>query len=319
MEVEVAEFKCPWTADAHNCKTRNTRRGSKCTDSIGLHVMHHQTHKIADTKPKWRYSCKVQSTIIHQYKKIYNTNMSFSHRIHVDVVESTNDVARELLKDFSSVVITAHHQTKGRGRSGRVWEDEFGKSVLISFGIRHQRSRTSEDLAADMARGTLAVLNVIGDFLPHGTYRCKYPNDVHVREGDTWCKLAGTLVEHEFVGSQCTSTVIGIGVNILQQTFPDTITQSCTSMLRLGIALQPNAVVDSLISSMQQLNAMPAATIFRIWSSAIGIGRTRVSLVDEGGEWLAAGLESDGRMRIINTFDETTRIINDGDRIRYID
>lgn len=254
-----------------------------------------------------------------QYKKIYNTQMSFSHRIHVDVVESTNDVARELLKDFSSVVVTAHHQTKGRGRSGRVWEDEFGKSVLISFGIRHQLHRSSEDLAADMARGTLAVMNVIGDHLPMGTYRCKYPNDVHVRERNTWCKLAGTLVEHEFVGSHCTSTVIGIGINVLQQTFPDTITQPCTSLSRLGISTQPNLVVDALITTMQQLLAMPAATVFRLWSSAIGIGRTHISLVDEGGEWRAAGLESDGRMRIINTFDETTRIIDDGDRIRYID
>lgn len=276
-------------------------------------------HKIADPKPKWRYSCRVQSTIIDQYKKIYYTNVLFSHRIHIDVVESTNDVARELLKDFSSVVVTAHHQTKGRGRSGRVWEDEFGKSVLISFGIRHQLQRSSEDLAADMARGTLAVLNVIGDFVPPGTYRCKYPNDVQVQQDNTWCKLAGTLVEHEFVGSRCASTVIGIGVNVLQQTFPDTITQPCTSLSRLGVSLNPNTVVDALISSMQHLLAMPAATVFRIWSSAIGIGRTRLSLVDEGGEWIAAGLESDGRLRIINTFDETTRIIDDGDRIRYID
>ena len=258
------------------------------------------------------------STIIDEYKKIYY-NVSFSHRIHIDVVESTNDVARELLKDFSSVVVTAHHQTKGRGRSGRVWEDEFGKSVLISFGIRHQLQRSSEDLAADMARGTLAVLNVIGDLVPPGTYRCKYPNDVQVREGDTWCKLAGTLVEHEFIGSRCASTVIGIGVNVLQQTFPDTITQPCTSLSRLGVSLQPTTVVDALISSMQQLLSMPAATVFRLWSSAIGIGRTRLSLVDEGGVWRAAGLESDGRMKIINTFDETTRIIDDGDRIRYID
>ncbi len=261
----------------------------------------------------------MQSNIDVQYKKIYNTPVTFSHRIHIDVVESTNDVARELLKDLSSVVVTAHHQTKGRGRSGRTWEDEFGNSVLMSFGIRHQLQRSSDDLAADMARGTLAVLNVIGDYLPSGSYRCKYPNDVHVLEGDTWCKLAGTLVEHEFLGSRCTSTVIGIGVNVLQQTFPDTISQPCTSLSRLGISLQPNLVVDELILSMQQLLSMPSATVFRIWSSAIGIGRTRLSLVDGGGEWRAAGLESDGRMTIINTFDETTRIIDDGDRIRYID
>ena len=245
--------------------------------------------------------------------------MTFTHRIHIDAVESTNDVARELLRDATSVVVSAHHQTRGRGRSGRVWEDEHGKSALISFGIRHDRIRPTDDIAADMARGTLAVMNVIGAYLPSGTFRCKYPNDVQAQERGNWCKLAGTLVEHEFLGPTCTTTVIGIGVNVLQHTFPDTITQPCTSLTRLNIPLQPNDVVAGLIDSMQRLTDMPAEAIHRIWSSALGIGRVTLSLVGEGGSWRASEIRNDGRLKIINTTDATTRIIDDGDSIRYLD
>lgn len=245
--------------------------------------------------------------------------MTFTHRVHIDVVESTNDVARELLRDTSAVVVSAHHQTRGRGRSGRVWEDEHGKSALISFGIRHDRERPADDMAADMARGTLAVMDVVGSYLPAGTYRCKYPNDVQVRDSGIWCKLAGTLVEHEFLGPKCTTTVIGVGVNVLQHSFPDTITQPCTSLTRLKIPLQPNDVISRLIDSMQRLTDMPAEAIYRIWSSAIGVGRSTVSIVGEGGSWRASEIRNDGRLKIINTTDATTRIIDDGDSIRYID
>lgn len=245
--------------------------------------------------------------------------MTFSHRIHIDVVESTNDVARELLRDTNTVVVSAHHQTRGRGRSGRVWEDEYGKSALISFGFRHDRERTTQDIAADMARGTLAVMDVIGTFLPRGTYRCKYPNDVQAKESGNWCKIAGTLVEHEFLGTMCTTSVIGIGLNVLQRTFPDTITQPCTSLIRLNSSLQPNEVITRLIDSMQRLADMPAEAIYRIWSSAVGVGRVTLSLVGEGGVWQASEIRNDGRLKIINTADATTRIIDDGDSIRYID
>lgn len=268
----------------------------------------------------WRYSCRhsIPPPITYQ-TNLQSKTVTFTHRIHIDVVESTNDVARELLRDTSTVVVSAHHQTRGRGRSGRVWEDEYGKSALISFGMRHDRERTTEDIAADMARGTLAVMDVIGSYLPSGTYRCKYPNDVQVQENGNWCKLAGTLVEHEFIGSKCTTTVIGIGVNVLQHSFPETITQPCTSLTRLKLPLQPTDVIDGMIDSMQRLTDMPAEAIYRIWSSAVGVGRVRLSLVGEGGSWRASEIRNDGRLKIINTIDATTRIIDDGDRIRYID
>lgn len=245
--------------------------------------------------------------------------MLFRHHIHLDEVESTNDVAREFLRDQDAVVVSTHHQTRGRGRSGRQWQDSYGLNVLVSFGMRHTRDHTLRDAAADMARGTLAVFDVLGDYLPRNTYRCKYPNDVQAHDTNQWCKIAGVLVEHEWLGGRCETTIIGIGINVLQTEFPETITQPCTSLRRLGINADPTALLKSLIPRVASTVSMDPNQIFRLWSSALGISSTRVSVFGSKEEWRMAGLEDDGRLALVNLNDGTRRTIDDGDSIRYID
>jgi len=46
-----------------------------------------------------------------------------------EVVESTNDLARKYILEGNKepAAFVAEHQTRGKGRLGRVWEDEPGK------------------------------------------------------------------------------------------------------------------------------------------------------------------------------------------------
>jgi len=52
-------------------------------------------------------------------------------------VESTNDLARKYILEGNKepAAFVAEHQTRGKGRLGRVWEDEPGKSLLVSFAL----------------------------------------------------------------------------------------------------------------------------------------------------------------------------------------
>jgi len=54
-----------------------------------------------------------------------------------EVVESTNDLARKYILEGNKepAAFVAEHQTRGKGRLGRVWEDEPGKSLLVSFAL----------------------------------------------------------------------------------------------------------------------------------------------------------------------------------------
>ncbi len=120
-----------------------------------------------------------------------------SPRVHLRETESTNTVARELAASRAGhgTLVTAHHQTAGRGRQGRGWSAPPGKALLCSWVIRDPGPLLS--LAAGVAVAELA-----GD-----SALLKWPNDVLV-DGR---KLAGILVEGR---PQERWAVLGIGINV---------------------------------------------------------------------------------------------------------
>jgi len=100
-------------------------------------------------------------------------------------------------------VAVTDHQTGGRGRLGRVWEEPAGTSVLVSVLLRPPPERRLPELslvaalaAAEMVEGAVALAAQI-----------KWPNDVMLNRR----KVAGILSELE--GE---TVVVGIGVNVNQ-------------------------------------------------------------------------------------------------------
>src|SRR5215210_1270643 len=57
---------------------------------------------------------------------------------HHAEVDSTNRVAADLVRSGAGegLVVVAGHQTAGRGRRGRTWEDPPGSSLLVSVVLR---------------------------------------------------------------------------------------------------------------------------------------------------------------------------------------
>mgnify|MGYP006275083917 FL=1 len=130
-------------------------------------------------------------------------------------VESTGSTNADLLLEGSQgapdrTVLRTDHQTAGRGRLDRRWEDVAGKNLLVSFLFRdvpdapHVLTQAVALAAVEVARG-VGVEAVL-----------KWPNDLLV--GDS--KLAGVLAQ---AGPAATGeshpgrpafVVVGIGVNI---------------------------------------------------------------------------------------------------------
>lgn len=129
-----------------------------------------------------------------------------------EVTGSTNDTALELAAEGAPewTLVSAGHQTSGRGRLGRAWADTPGRALLFSFVIRPswiglERAGLLPLLAglcvADAARevGALEV-------------GCKWPNDLLLGER----KIGGILVESR-AGAEPRSgfyAAIGVGVNL---------------------------------------------------------------------------------------------------------
>jgi BirA family biotin operon repressor/biotin-[acetyl-CoA-carboxylase] ligase len=114
---------------------------------------------------------------------------------------STQDVLRGSDLPEGAVAVT-EHQTSGRGREGRPWEDVAGASLLLSLLLRPPAGTPTQQLA--LVAG-LAVAEAVEE--RRDAAGIKWPNDV-LLEGR---KVAGVLLE-----SSGGEVVCGIGINVAQ-------------------------------------------------------------------------------------------------------
>jgi len=115
---------------------------------------------------------------------------------------STQDVLRDADLTEGAVAVT-EHQTAGRGRVGRRWEDAPGTALLLSLLLRPPDTAGAPQLSLVCA---LAVAECV-EATTGLEARVRWPNDVLVGGR----KVAGILLEgHE------DAVVCGIGVNVSQ-------------------------------------------------------------------------------------------------------
>ena len=122
---------------------------------------------------------------------------------------STNDDALAAARGGAECgsVFLADHQTKGRGRRGKTWLAEPGRSLLFSIVLRPEGA-SSLVSALTLAVG-LGVRAALAASVPT-PLGVKWPNDVLAGRR----KLAGILCEGQFDGARLQAVVLGIGINV---------------------------------------------------------------------------------------------------------
>ena len=122
--------------------------------------------------------------------------------IHFDTINSTNTYLKENYLSLEHLtVVSASHQTQGRGRNGRFWydEDDAMFSILLKENISNPTDYTF--IAA------LTVLKVLNFY--NLKPLIKWPNDLYVNDK----KIAGILLEGVIKDNKQACVIIGIGVN----------------------------------------------------------------------------------------------------------
>ncbi len=239
-------------------------------------------------------------------------------RFNYEIVTSTNDFAKELLLTNDCVVVTANYQTHGRGRNKNSWIGDFGENVYFSLGIRHNEMKRAEDVAYFQGLGSLAVLYTLRQLCPDLALRLKYPNDVYVKTDDSkFKKVSGILIEHQFVGELCYASILGIGVNVNQTTFPKDLEQFATSLKILGYDLMVDVVVDKLIDNIQNFFGLLPWEIFQQWFDELNIIGKQIFVVNKNYFCEAIAFDNIGRLVVRNPESRETVLITDGDSIRY--
>jgi BirA family biotin operon repressor/biotin-[acetyl-CoA-carboxylase] ligase len=125
-----------------------------------------------------------------------------------EVTGSTNATALRLAEEGAPewTLVAAAHQTQGRGRLGRSWQDRRDHALICSFVLRPALPAARAGLLTLLAGASLAeAVRSLG--VEAG---CKWPNDLVTPEG----KAGGILAEAVVAGDRLRHVVIGTGVNV---------------------------------------------------------------------------------------------------------
>lgn len=136
--------------------------------------------------------------------------------IRFEKIESTNVYANELIAKTNpseGTCIISDFQSAGKGQIGRYWHSEAGKNLLTSFIIYPKSLPASDQFYLNIISG-LAVMDVVSSFCKEVSI--KWPNDIYVQNK----KIAGILVQNILRGQDVKSTIIGIGLNVNEISFP---------------------------------------------------------------------------------------------------
>ncbi len=147
--------------------------------------------------------------------------------INIDETTSTNDHANKLFEEGKlkhGTVIIADRQTAGRGRMERRWHSDGGLCMTVC--VRFSGLPPGDLISVTLAAG-VAVANALREICDTPVY-VKYPNDI-IADGK---KLGGILAELK--GKEARMVLLGIGVNVLQESFPEEIADTAVSLRQLG-------------------------------------------------------------------------------------
>ncbi|MDD3369438.1 MAG: biotin--[acetyl-CoA-carboxylase] ligase [Lachnospiraceae bacterium] len=146
---------------------------------------------------------------------------------------STNEDVKRLAREGATegTLVTANMQSAGKGSKGRHWQSPAGEALYFSFLLRPVFSPQKASMLTLVIAHSLAV--ALQKFLKNEEQKhsigIKWPNDIVMEQK----KLCGILTEMSATMEGIDYVVIGTGVNVNNQSFPEEVADKATSLALL--------------------------------------------------------------------------------------
>jgi BirA family biotin operon repressor/biotin-[acetyl-CoA-carboxylase] ligase len=140
--------------------------------------------------------------------------------IKLDAIDSTNSFLKDL--SLSSAlenltVVVTKKQTKGRGQQESSWISEPYKNLTFSVFISLNDVKIIHRRYLNFAI-SLSIYKVLFN-KKISKLSIKWPNDILSANK----KICGILIENTFFGDKIKNTIVGIGLNVNQEMFPNSL------------------------------------------------------------------------------------------------
>jgi BirA family transcriptional regulator, biotin operon repressor / biotin---[acetyl-CoA-carboxylase] ligase len=160
----------------------------------------------------------------NEFEIIKGTQWLGAHFIYLRETDSTNIYCKNMSDDQCSAgtVVLTDNQTKGRGQYGKRWISGKNKNLTFTAVFKPNSGNRLTLLTLASAISVKYALQNYTD----ADIQIKWPNDVIVNGK----KIAGLLTECIFNGSEVDRVLIGIGLNVEQKEFGESLQDSVTSL-----------------------------------------------------------------------------------------
>lgn len=160
-----------------------------------------------------------------EIESLLDTEWAGRNVLYFSETDSTNTRAKRLGEEGAvhGTLTVAERQTKGKGRRGRRWESPPGSSIYMSILLR-------PDVLPDQASMlTLVMAQSVAEAVRSATGLeafIKWPNDIVVNGK----KVCGILTEMSTEMERINYVVIGVGINVNTENFPEELAETATSL-----------------------------------------------------------------------------------------
>lgn len=161
-----------------------------------------------------------------EIKSLMHTDWVAKEVLYFDTIDSTNTKAQELAEKGypSGTLVVADKQESGKGRRGRSWVSPSGTGIFMTLMIKPDINPNNASMLTLVA--ALAVAKAITSVTGEEAL-IKWPNDIVINSK----KVCGILTEMNAQFDYINHIVVGIGINVHNESFPEEISQMASSLM----------------------------------------------------------------------------------------
>ncbi|MDD7643683.1 MAG: biotin--[acetyl-CoA-carboxylase] ligase [bacterium] len=217
-----------------------------------------------------------------------------------DVIGSTNTTAMQMAEEGAphGTLVVADRQDSGKGRRGRSWEMPAGVAIAMSIVIKPEELQPQNAPMLTLV-SALAVVRGIEQQTGIRT-EIKWPNDIVIGGK----KVCGMLTEMSTQIDYINHIVVGIGINVHNEQFPEELSDRATSLyLESGTHVNRAALVEAVCESFEYyydifMRTQDLSGLQEEYNSKmVNMGR-QVRILDPKGEYegIALGITEHGEL-----------------------
>ncbi|MCZ2393170.1 MAG: biotin--[acetyl-CoA-carboxylase] ligase [Chitinophagales bacterium] len=168
--------------------------------------------------------------------------------MQLNEIDSTNNFMKLWMsnnKPIEGAVIMTYKQTSGRGQLGTSWQSEPFKNIIMSLLYIPKFLPVQKQFYLSICIA-YSIYETLKEFLPEKLIEVKWPNDILIDNK----KVCGVLIENGIQNAVLQYSIIGIGLNVLQEYFFNL--PQATSMKLNGYEGDINSVIKRLFECIEK-------------------------------------------------------------------